>query len=83
MPLDTLVDGAVDVLVRPEHVRITPGGAATVTLVEYYGHDSVILVETSGGESVRVRTMFTTLQRGDAVSVSYAGPPTAAYASVH
>ncbi len=32
---------------------------------------------------VRVRTMFTTLQRGDAVSVSYAGPPTAAYASVH
>ena len=83
VPLDTLVDGAVDVLVRPEHVRITPGGAATVTLVEYYGHDSVILVETSTGDSVRVRTMFTTLQRGDAVSVSYAGPPTAAYASVH
>ena len=46
VPLDTGVDGAVDVLVRPEHVRITPGGTATVTLVEYYGHDSVILVET-------------------------------------
>jgi iron(III) transport system ATP-binding protein len=81
VPLDTEVDGAVDVLVRPEHVRITPGGAATVTLVEYYGHDSVILVETSAGEAVRVRTMFTTLQRGDAVSVCYAGPPTAAYAA--
>jgi TOBE domain len=71
------------VLVRPEHVHITPGGAATVTLVEYYCHDSVILVETSTGDSVRVRTMFTTLQRGDAVSVSYAGPPTAAYSAVH
>jgi hypothetical protein len=30
---------------------------------------------------VRARTMFTTLQRGDEVTVSYAGPPTAAYAA--
>jgi iron(III) transport system ATP-binding protein len=79
VPLDAAVDGTVDVLVRPEHVRITAGGPATVTLVEYYGHDSVILVETSGGEQVRVRTMFTTLQRGDAVTIGYDGPPTAAY----
>jgi iron(III) transport system ATP-binding protein len=79
VPLDAPVDGAVDVLVRPEHVRITAGGPFTVTLVEYYGHDSVILVETGDGEAVRARTMFTTLQRGDPVSVSYAGPPTAAY----
>ena len=69
------------VLVRPEHMRITPGGTATVTLVEYYGHDSVILVDTGAGGAVRVRTMFTTLQRGDAVSVSYDGPPTAVYAA--
>ena len=79
--LDTHVDGVVDVLVRPEHVRITPGGTATVTLVEYYGHDSVILVKTGAGDQVRVRTMFTTLQRGDAVSVSYDGPPTAVYSA--
>ena len=81
VPLDTAVDGPVDVLVRPEHVRIIAGGTATVALVEYYGHDSVILVETGEGESVRVRTVFTTLQRGDAVSVSYDGPPTAVYSA--
>jgi iron(III) transport system ATP-binding protein len=81
VPLDAQVDGPVDVLVRPEHVSLVSGGGAVVTLVEYYGHDSVILVETSRGDVVRARTMDTTLQRGDTVTVSYAGPPTAAYTS--
>jgi iron(III) transport system ATP-binding protein len=81
VPLDAPLDGSVDVLVRPEHVRIVAGGPSVVTLVEYYGHDSVILVDTPAGEQVRARTMFTTLQRGDEVTVSYAGPPTAAYAA--
>jgi iron(III) transport system ATP-binding protein len=79
VPLDSPNTGPVDVLVRPEHVRLVSGGDAVVTLVEYYGHDSVILVETARGGAVRARTMATTLQRGDAVTVSYAGPPTAAY----
>ena len=80
VPIEASLHGAVDVLVRPEHVRLEPGGEATVTLVEYYGHDCVVLVDTPAGGQVRARLMHSTLERGDVVTVSYAGPPTPAYA---
>jgi iron(III) transport system ATP-binding protein len=79
VPLASWARGCVNVLVRPEHVRLDAGGDAVVVLVEYYGHDTVMLVETRRGDMVRVRTPDTTLQRGDDVTVSYAGPPTTAY----
>jgi iron(III) transport system ATP-binding protein len=79
VPVAAPCRGPVDVLVRPEHVRLDRGGDATVALVEYYGHDCVVLVDTPCGGQVRARMMHSTLERGDDVSVSYAGPPTPAY----
>jgi hypothetical protein len=40
----------------------------------------VVLVDTPAGGQVRARLMHSTLERGDVVTVSYAGPPTPAYA---
>jgi len=73
------LDGAIDVLVRPEHVRLDAGGDASVVLVEYYGHDCVVLVETPDGDQLRARLVHTDLERGDRVTVSYAGPRTSAW----
>ena len=56
--------GAVDVLVRPEQLVLSDldgsmephdGGAATVDLVEYYGHDHVSVVVLDDGTSLRSR----------------------------
>jgi iron(III) transport system ATP-binding protein len=52
--------GAVTVLIRPEQLEVVPighaGVAGRVLEREYYGHDSVIVVEVSGlAEPVRVR----------------------------
>ncbi len=56
--------GSVDVLVRPEQVVLTDlestgsmngTGAATVQLVEYYGHDHVSVVELDDGTTLRSR----------------------------
>ena len=71
--------GDVDVLVRPEHLVLSRGGDMQVELVEYYGHDNVILVRTSVGDLLRCRATTTDVVRGDAVDVRYAGPATVAF----
>jgi hypothetical protein len=89
VPLAAATTGAVQVLVRPEALAISPGepgvaggsAMATVELTEYYGHDSLFVVRTDAGDVVRVRSgAATAVQRGDRVSVRYAGPPTVAFA---
>lgn len=75
-------DGAdAQVLLRPEECRIHPGGEGRVELVEFYGHDTVYVVGLPDGSRVRVREgSAPTAARGDAVGVSFDGPPTIAYA---
>ena len=73
--------GDVQVLVRPEHVDVQRGGGALVELVEYYGHDSVVIVRLADGPRLRARVVGPTFDRGEQVSVTYDGPPTAAYPS--
>jgi iron(III) transport system ATP-binding protein len=75
-------DGAdARVLLRPEECRIHPGGDGRVELVEFYGHDTVYVVGLPDGSRVRVREgSAPTATRGDAVHVSFDGPPTIAYA---
>ena len=74
--------GPVQVLVRPEMVKLRVGGDAVVELTEYYGHDSLYVVRTEAGTTVRVRAAAAPVaQRGDKVAVEYAGPPTVAYAA--
>jgi iron(III) transport system ATP-binding protein len=73
-------DGVVEVLVRPEECRIIPGGDGRVELVEFYGHDTVYVVQLGDGARLRVRAgAAPTARRGDAVGVEYVGGPTLAY----
>jgi len=83
VPLAEARSGAVTILLRPEELRLRPGGDAVVELVEYYGHDTVYLVRAPGGLQLRVRAgSAPEHQRGDAVTVEYAGPPAVSYAVV-
>lgn len=81
VPVGATEGGDAQVLVRPEECRIHPGGDGRVELVEFYGHDTVYVVGLPDGSRVRVREgSAPTAARGDAVGVSFDGPPTIAYA---
>jgi iron(III) transport system ATP-binding protein len=80
VPLAASASGAVDVLVRPEALRLAPGEGATVELTEYYGHDTLYVVRTDGGVQLRVRAAAApVVGRGDRVSLRYDGPPAMAF----
>ena len=79
VPLAAPTDGPIDVLIRPEHLRMSADGPFRVDAVEYYGHDAVTHLEGPRGW-LRVRTMsLPTFRAGDAVDVAYEGPPASAY----
>jgi iron(III) transport system ATP-binding protein len=72
--------GRVDVLLRPEELRLAHGDGATVVLIEYFGHDTVYLVRLDGGPALRVRAGSAPQhRRGDRVAVSYVGRAAVAY----
>ena len=73
------VRGAVEVLVRPEHLHIAAGHEAVVEFVEYYGHDTVVVARLTNGRSIRVRATSTTVRVGDPIAIEYCGPATMAY----
>ena len=51
------------------------GGDGTVELVEYYGHDAMVLVRLQDGIFIQARTEpDVAFQRGDQVDVTYVGP---------
>ena len=89
IPLEQPADGgAVQVLVRPEEIRLAPAGTggpdameATVELQEYYGHDTVYLLRPAGDAPLlRARVgAAPRFRRGDRVTAQYAGPPTVAF----
>jgi len=75
-------DGAVDVLVRPEHLSVTHSdepSAAEVTFVEYYGHDAMITLAHPEVGELRVRALASDVAPGDRVSVHFVGRPTVAF----
>jgi iron(III) transport system ATP-binding protein len=81
VPLLAPTVGATTVLLRPEDLRLTAGGEATVELTEFFGHDTVYLVRTLAGGTLRVRAgAAPTHRRGDPVTVHYAGGPAVSYA---
>jgi ABC-type Fe3+/spermidine/putrescine transport system ATPase subunit len=83
IPLDVERSGEVDVLLRPEQLRLTEGNEATVELVEFYGHDAMVYLTFTSPDShgrpgddhqLRVRTgPDVGVRRGDRVGVSFAG----------
>jgi len=65
------LQGPVDLILRPEQLALEAGGDAEVLLVEYYGHDTLVFVE-SGDDQLRVRCGPTTnYSRGDRVTVRF------------
>ena len=80
VPLRGEVHGEVEVLLRPEHLRVRPGTTAVVADLEYYGHDAVYCVRDRSGAVLRVRVLTRPeLRAGDRVDVEYAGGPAVAY----
>ena len=65
----------------PERVAVIAGDQATVTAVEFYGHDTVYRVTTAEYEPVvLVRAGAAPLhQVGDRVSLTYTGPAAACF----
>ena len=77
-------EGAVEVLLRPEDLEVIPAvvddQAGEVELVEFYGHDTVYVVQLADGTRLRARDSASPdFPRGTTVSVRYAGAPTHAY----
>jgi iron(III) transport system ATP-binding protein len=76
------VTGKVDVMVRPEQIRLVPAGtkdavAASVVGHSYYGRDSLVQLELQGGTHapLAARTFdFPVPAAGDVVGVAVAGP---------
>lgn len=79
VPLAVAATGPVDLLIRPEHLRMEPGGHHTVAAVEYFGHDALTRLDGPEG-AMAVRTMaLPPYSVGDRVALRYAGPPAAGY----
>jgi iron(III) transport system ATP-binding protein len=67
--------GAVDVVIRPEQLRLSAGGEATVDDRRYFGHDVVVGVSLPGGERLLVRLPSAEpIPVGSAVSVACREP---------
>ena len=74
------VTGPVDVMLRPEQLRLAPGTAAQVELVEFYGHDSMVVANLDGTH-LRVRCgPDPNVRRGDVVAVEFIGTDVVAFA---
>ncbi len=74
-------EGPIDVLLRPEQLRLTEGDSATVELVEFYGHDAMVYLAL-GEQSVRVRTGPNPgVRRGDRVAMAFSGDSVRAFAA--
>jgi iron(III) transport system ATP-binding protein len=80
VPLRNGLGGDVDVLLRPEQLRVSAGAAATIDSVQYFGHDAIYLTRLAGGAAVRVRVLdVPEFRPGDTVDLHYVGGATVGY----
>ena len=83
IPLAEELHGPVQVVIRPEHLAAEPDDTSptTVELVEYYGHDHVLIVVTPDGERIRCRrTGAPRVTRGQSVAINSDGAAARAFA---
>jgi iron(III) transport system ATP-binding protein len=69
-------DGAVDVLIRPEAIRLHLDGASKARVVdsEYYGHDRIFWVNLPSGARIKSRvTAESSIRMGDHVRIQVQG----------
>lgn len=79
IPLQRPAAGRVEVLLRPEQLRLGAGSHGEVVQIEYYGHDSMVFVDVGDAVlSVRAGT-DPAVTRGDAVAVEYSGSAAVAF----
>lgn len=79
IPLRSPQHGPCQVLLRPEDLRLSSGGEASITLTEYYGPDMMVSVSL-GDLAVQVRVpAHQDWTRGDLVTVSYVGESATAF----
>ncbi len=70
----------VNVMLRPEQLRLAQGSAAEVELVEFYGHDSMVVANLDGA-LLRVRCgPDPDVRRGDSVAVEFTGTSVVGFA---
>jgi iron(III) transport system ATP-binding protein len=89
--VDDALTGDVDVVVRPEHLALSPLSdasasqaeaqvAAEVEMVEFYGHDAMVFVAVKG-HRLQVRTgPMVDVKRGDRVGLRFVGGTASAFA---
>lgn len=79
-PLSTTAGESGELLIRPEEIRVRPyegsGTRATISKINYYGHDAVLELEIAGaGRPIPVRVAGPLQhQVGQIVSVEHFGP---------
>jgi iron(III) transport system ATP-binding protein len=80
LPIVTPAEGQVDVLIRPEMVRLRPESEGTdgplgiVRQREFFGHDQVLTIELTDGTSIKSRLgSYGGFRLGDRVRVSVRG----------
>lgn len=79
VPVTGARDGDVTVLVRPEHLELSPGTAGTVTEVAFYGHDCSYTVRAAGHDLLVRAAAAPRFRVGDGVDVRFAGSVATAY----
>ncbi len=78
----TSTTGLVDVVVRPEHIKLSDGYDATVLDVDFFGHDSSYRVKMRGVEYTVRAVAAPDYRPGDTVDLEYCGPDVVAFADV-
>ena len=81
VPLAGPVRGPCEVVIRPEYLVVGRGDQGVVSAVEFYGHDTTYQLALNGMNLVARVIAAPDFAPGDRVSVSYAGPGAAAFAS--
>jgi iron(III) transport system ATP-binding protein len=80
IPLHERAEGPVDVMIRPERIRVAAGDLATVDRIEYFGRDAIVHLRLDGGATLRSRAAGSPRHAaGDRVGVEFVGSPTVAY----
>ncbi len=80
IPLHERAEGPVEVMIRPERIRVRAGDDATVDRIEYFGRDAVLHLRLNGGAMLRCRSIGAPRHApGDRVGVAFVGEPTIAY----
>ncbi|MPZ89899.1 MAG: ATP-binding cassette domain-containing protein [Nitriliruptorales bacterium] len=85
LPLHHTAHGPVEVLLRPEALRLVPDpdGRAVVVAREFYGHDQMLALRMDNGRALRARVgPITPLHPGQRCTVEVDGP-VSAYPAQH